>query len=151
MRTRSCAPSRPPTFTSTNMLARRWAVAGAGRLAPSESRWRAGTLRSFIPPLDGGALKQVCTIPHQFGRLSWSPDSASIAFVSGVMSDEGNIGGDVFVVSAAGGEARNITPGIDHSITWIDWREDGILYCARRIEGTVVGWIDPQTGERRGR
>ncbi|MFN8451562.1 MAG: prolyl oligopeptidase family serine peptidase, partial [Anaerolineae bacterium] len=103
----------------------------------------------YTVSVDGGALKQVCTIANQFGRLRWSPDSGRIAFISGVMSDEGNIAGEVFIVPAAGGDARNITPGIDQSITWIDWRGEGILYCARRIEGTVVSWLDPQTGAAR--
>src|SRR5882762_20845 len=42
----------------------------------------------------------------------WSPDGKSIAFIGGLMSDEGSIGGDIFVVPASGGEAQNITPGI---------------------------------------
>ena len=93
-----------------------------------------------------GKMQQVCTVQHQMGRLTWSPDGTSIAFVSGVMSDEGNISGDVFVVPAAGGEARCITPGIDHSLTWIDWRDRGILYGGRHIDSAVLGWLDPDSG-----
>ena len=99
--------------------------------------------------LASGAVRQVCTIPQQIGRLSWSPDSTSIAFVSGVMSDEGNVAGEVYIVSAAGGAARSITPEIDYSITWIDWLDEGILYGGRQIELAVAGWIDPQSGEQR--
>jgi dipeptidyl aminopeptidase/acylaminoacyl peptidase len=84
-------------------------------------------------------------MPHQIGRLTWSPDSASIAFVSGIMSDEGNISGEVYIVPASGGDARCISPDIDHSITWIEWRDDGILYGGRHIDSAVLGWIDPET------
>ena len=87
-------------------------------------------------------------MPHQIGRLTWSPDSGSIAFVSGVMSDEGNIAGEVYVVPAAGGEARCITPDYEASITWIEWRDEGILYGGRHIDSSVLGSIDPQTGSQ---
>ena len=41
----------------------------------------------------------------------WSPDGRSIAFIGGLMSDEGVTGGDIYTVPATGGEARNLTPG----------------------------------------
>jgi dipeptidyl aminopeptidase/acylaminoacyl peptidase len=91
-------------------------------------------------------MQQVCTLQQQAGSLAWSPDGERIAFVSGVMSDEGNISGDVFTVPASGGEPRCLTTGIDHSITWIEWRTDGILYGGRHIDCTVVGRIDPHNG-----
>jgi dipeptidyl aminopeptidase/acylaminoacyl peptidase len=113
---------------------------------PAEG-WYAARLHTV--DLTSGAIEQVCEMPHQIGRLTWSPDAACIAYVSGVMSDEGNISGDVYVAPASGGEARCITPEIDHSITWIEWREEGILYGGRHIESAVLGWIDPQTGSHR--
>jgi dipeptidyl aminopeptidase/acylaminoacyl peptidase len=91
-------------------------------------------------------MRQICQITYQAGRLTWSPDGKSIAFLSGIMSDEGNISGEAYIVSAEGGEAKNITPDIDHSVTWIEWRRQGILYGGRYIEGAVLGWIDPSTG-----
>lgn len=96
-----------------------------------------------------GEMHKVCHMPYQIGRLNWSPDSMTIGFIACGMSDEGNISGDVFLVDAAGGEARCLTPGIDHSVMWMDWREDGILYGARHIDTTLLGSIDPQSGERR--
>ena len=50
------------------------------------------------------------------------------------MSDEGNVAGEVYVVPAAGGEARCITPDTDQSITWIEWQEEGMLYGGRQID-----------------
>jgi dipeptidyl aminopeptidase/acylaminoacyl peptidase len=99
--------------------------------------------------LTTGDMCQLCSISNQIGRLTWSPNGASIAFVSGVMSDQGNISGEVYVVPATGGEARCLTPGVDHSITWIEWRDDGILYGGRHVDSAVLGWIDPQTGQPR--
>jgi dipeptidyl aminopeptidase/acylaminoacyl peptidase len=51
-----------------------------------------------------------------------SPDGKSVALIEGVMSDEGLTGGDVQLVSIAGGAARNLTPGIKaspSSVTWV--------------------------------
>ncbi|HEX9162349.1 MAG TPA: hypothetical protein VF980_11630, partial [Thermoanaerobaculia bacterium] len=48
----------------------------------------------------------------QIANPSWSPDGKSIAFIEGLMSDQGVTGGDVFVVPATGGEATNVTPGL---------------------------------------
>jgi dipeptidyl aminopeptidase/acylaminoacyl peptidase len=99
--------------------------------------------------LGTGEIRQLCHVEHQMGRLTWSPDGESIAFVSGIMSDEGNISGEVHVVPASGGESRCLTPGIDHSITWIEWRNDGILYGGRKVDSGILGWIDPVNGQHR--
>lgn len=39
----------------------------------------------------------------------WSPDGKSIAFIEGLMSDQGANGGDVMIVPAEGSAARNLT------------------------------------------
>lgn len=106
--------------------------------------WYAAQL--YTVNINTQAMQQVCTIEHQAGRLTWSPDSTQIAYVSGIMSDEGNISGEVYRVAAAGGEPCNLTPGLDHSITWIEWRLDGIFYGGRRIDHAVLGRIDALTG-----
>ena len=41
----------------------------------------------------------------------WSPDGKTIAFIGGLMSDEGSVGGDVYAIPAAGGDPRDLTPG----------------------------------------
>jgi dipeptidyl aminopeptidase/acylaminoacyl peptidase len=113
---------------------------------PAEG-WYAAQLH--VVDLATGNVQPLCTMPHQIGRITWSPDGASIAFVSGILSDEGNISGEVYVVSSSGGDARCITPGIGYSITWIEWRDEGILYGGRHIDSAVLGWIDPATREHR--
>ncbi|HEX2620626.1 MAG TPA: S9 family peptidase, partial [Phototrophicaceae bacterium] len=115
---------------------------------PAEG-WYAAQL--FVIDLATGKTYPLCEMPHQLGRLTWSPDGASIAFVAGIMSDEGNISGEIYVVPAAGGEARCITPGIDHSITWIEWHNNTniIVYGGRQIDSAVIGWVEPDTGKQR--
>src|SRR2546427_12006207 len=41
----------------------------------------------------------------------WSPDGKSVAFIEGLMSDEGFHGGDLFTIAADGGGLTNRSPG----------------------------------------
>ena len=52
----------------------------------------------------------------------WSPDGKSVAFIEGLMSDEGFHGGDLFTISANGGNAVNRTPGRRSSVSSIFWQ-----------------------------
>src|SRR5438105_1928100 len=51
----------------------------------------------------------------------WSRDGKSIAFIEGLMSDEGATGGDVFVIPASGGAAMNVTPALQASPSSLEW------------------------------
>ncbi|HEX5501068.1 MAG TPA: S9 family peptidase [Thermomicrobiales bacterium] len=82
--------------------------------------------------LDGGALTTLYAPPvgRQVARPAPSPDGRSVAFVSCAWSDPGMSGGDLWVVPAGGGSARNLTPGLSCSINTATWRPDGAaLLC----------------------
>jgi dipeptidyl aminopeptidase/acylaminoacyl peptidase len=96
-----------------------------------------------------GTMQQISAMAHQIGRLRWSPDASQIAFISGVMSDEGNISGEIYLLSVDAGEAHCITAGIEHSITWIEWQDDEIIYAGRHIDSLLIGAIHPQTKKLR--
>ncbi len=64
----------------------------------------------------------------------WSPDGKTIAFIGGLMSDQGVTGGDLWIVPAAGGhDPVNLTAGRHESAAWISWNIPG------QIEYTAVG------------
>ncbi len=52
----------------------------------------------------------------------WSPDGKSIAFIEGLMSDEGFHGGDLFTMSADGHDVRNRTRGRKSSVSSLFWQ-----------------------------
>jgi dipeptidyl aminopeptidase/acylaminoacyl peptidase len=51
----------------------------------------------------------------------FSPGGKQIAFIGGLMSDQGSTGGDVWVVPAKGGEPVDVTPNIDGTPTFLAW------------------------------
>ena len=59
----------------------------------------------------------------------WSPDGKEIAFIGGLMSDQGVTGGDVWMVSAGGGQPHDLTPGIGATPAWITWDGNGEIYA----------------------
>jgi dipeptidyl aminopeptidase/acylaminoacyl peptidase len=95
-----------PSFPSTAMSGGRegWETNPTAILAPS----------TVSGPLHGLQI----AVPR------WSPDGKSIAFIGGLMSDQGVIGGDIWLMPSTGGQPRNLTPNRPTSSTWITWEGD---------------------------
>jgi dipeptidyl aminopeptidase/acylaminoacyl peptidase len=72
----------------------------------------------------GGLARTIYTTDRQLAGARWSPDGRWIAFIRGLYSDRGSIGGDVYVVPADGGDARNLTPEWPASANWLEWSAD---------------------------
>jgi dipeptidyl aminopeptidase/acylaminoacyl peptidase len=72
-------------------------------------------------PIATGQITSILKPALQIAEPRWSPDGRNIAVISGLMSDQGVVGGDVYLVPAAGGEARNLTPGMHASADSIQW------------------------------
>jgi dipeptidyl aminopeptidase/acylaminoacyl peptidase len=76
-------------------------------------------------------------LPH------WSPDGKAIAFIGGLMSDQGVTGGDVWVIDAKGdakGNAAskqplNLTPNRPASSEWIAWGDDEHIFTLELADG----------------
>jgi dipeptidyl aminopeptidase/acylaminoacyl peptidase len=59
----------------------------------------------------------------------WSPDGKSVAFIEGLMSDEGFHGGDLFTISSTGQNLTNRTQGRKSSVSSLFWQTpDRILF-----------------------
>ncbi len=64
-----------------------------------------------------------------------SPDGKSVAFIEGLMSDEGLTGGDVYVVPLSGGTAHDLTPNIKASPSWISWATSEQINVVANVDG----------------
>ncbi|MGA3132548.1 MAG: S9 family peptidase [Terracidiphilus sp.] len=79
----------------------------------------------------------------QIAEPRWSPDGKAIAFIGGLMSDQGVTGGDVWVINArgdatgdaGGGQPRNLTPGRAASSQWIAWGDDEHIFTCELADG----------------
>jgi dipeptidyl aminopeptidase/acylaminoacyl peptidase len=65
----------------------------------------------------------------------WSPDGKTIAFIGGLMSDQGVTGGDVWIVPSTGGEPRDLTPSRPSSPAWIAWNGNQDLFVSELSGG----------------
>ena len=90
-----------------------WTPDGRGFVATSaqgngDSNWWVAKL-SHIDAATG-ALRVIASPAMQLNLPSVSPDGKTVAFIGGLMSDFGSIGGDIYTVPLAGGTPRNLTP-----------------------------------------
>ena len=83
------------------------------------------------PQKDPGTLHSL-----QIAVPRWSPDGSRIAFIGGLMSDQGATGGDVYLVSASGGSAVNVTPHAAVTSVWPHWINDHSLIVSEVAGGT---------------
>jgi dipeptidyl aminopeptidase/acylaminoacyl peptidase len=80
----------------------------------------------------------------------WSPDGKSIAFIEGLMSDEGFHGGDLFTVTADGGDVVNRTSGRKTSVNSFFWLSpDRILLIEYAGGGSAISELDPANNAAR--
>jgi len=68
-----------------------------------------------------GDMHELYAPKLQIAEPHVSPDGKNVAFIEGLMSDEGATGGDVFAVPITGGKPRNLTPGIKASPSSLHW------------------------------
>ena len=78
----------------------------------------------------------------------WSPDGKKIAFIGGIMSDQGVTGGDIYLIPSTGGTARDLTPESTRTASWIHWLGGSKLVVTWIKDGAVqLGEINPANGK----
>src|SRR5205807_5238669 len=71
----------------------------------------------------------------QVAAPRWSPDGKSIAFIEGLMSDEGFHGGDLFTISADGRDILNRTEKRKSSVSSLFWPTTDRIHVTEVIVG----------------
>ena len=112
---------------------------------PGDNNWWIAQL--YTMPAGGGELKSIYKPETQVALPRWSPDGSTVAFIQGLMSDEGFTGGDVYTVSADGGGAKNLTAGRKSSASWIGWLAPGKLALTETVGGgSAIATLDTTSG-----
>lgn len=110
--------------------------------APGDNNWWVAKL--YSQPAQPAAAAMVLVEPAADGPVRglqmalprWSPDATRVAFIGGLMSDEGATGGDIYAVPAAGGRAVNLTPNVRVSPVWIAWTGADSMLVSQVSNGT---------------
>lgn len=99
--------------------------------------------------LASGALSRIATPKDQANFPRMAPDGSVVAYIGGIMSDFGSVGGDIWLAPAAGGPARNITPGFAGSFTSLQWQGKRMVATALVGDRMAVLSVDPTSGATR--
>jgi len=111
-----------------------WIAAAAH--GDGDANWYVARLYQF--DTHSGAPREIYKPKLQIAGPRVSPDGKNVAFIEGLMSDEGPTGGDVFVVPVAGGSARNLTPGRNASPWAVYWLDASHIMFAETADGRSV-------------
>ncbi|HXY07103.1 MAG TPA: S9 family peptidase [Terriglobales bacterium] len=107
-------------------------VATAARGA-GDANWYVARL--YLVSAASGQMREIHHPRWQIAEPQVSPDGNCVAFIEGLMSDEGVTGGDIFVVPLAGGPARNLTPNLGSSPSSLAWSGPDRIVFAQNVDG----------------
>jgi dipeptidyl aminopeptidase/acylaminoacyl peptidase len=98
-----------------------------------------------------GAVTSLLKPSLQMASPRWSGDGKRIAYIGGIMSDEGITGGDVYCIDAAGGDPVDLTRDLAASVQTITWNgSDRSIVATEFAAGDeVLASIDSRSGTQR--
>jgi len=126
-----------------------WTPDGRGFVATSargngDANWWVATIDAIDATT--GAVRTIARPTTQVNFPRVSPDGKSVAFIGGLMSDNGAVGGDVWTVPLAGGAPRDVTPGYKGSFTSLTWDGQGLRGTALLGARAAVVPVDAARG-----
>ena len=129
-----------------------WTPDGKGFVVTSakgngDNNWWIATLGHV--DADSGKLRVLAAPKMQMNMPHVSPDGRTVAFIGGLMSDFGSVGGDVYTVSIDGGTPADVTPGFAGTFNGIAWRGNQLLASNLAGADAAVVAIDPQARSSR--
>ncbi len=113
----------PPPGENTWWVARLYSQVVGGAFAKDGLTFGPQVL--FDPNTASGPLHGL-----QLAVPRWSPNGSQIGFISGLMSDQGSTGGDIYVIPSGGGEVKDVTPDRPASPAWFEWLDEHQLRIA---------------------
>jgi dipeptidyl aminopeptidase/acylaminoacyl peptidase len=109
------------------------------------------TARLLAVPADSGSPTEIARPTTQIAVPRWSSDGSEIAYIGGIMSDQGSTGGDVWVVSAAGGTPKDLTASATISPSDLAWTASPhqLVVSAWASGASDILSLDTRTGDAR--
>jgi dipeptidyl aminopeptidase/acylaminoacyl peptidase len=98
-----------------------------------------------------GAVGVLLRPKLQMASPRWSGDGRLIAYIGGIMSDEGFTGGDIYVIAAAGGGPVDVTPGLKASVQTLTWNRStsGLIATEFAAGDEVLASVDVSAKSQR--
>lgn len=87
--------------------------------------------------------------PGKLGNFAWSPDGARVAY-NAAKELKDHAESQVFVVAAAGGEAKNLTePDFRGHVNWVGWKDKGtVVYRSAEGAYPTLSTVSASGGKR---
>jgi len=135
-----------------------WTPDGAGFVATTalgngDNNWWVATLDTIDAAT--GSVRNIARPNTQINAPRVSPDGKTVAYIGGLMSDFGSVGGDVWTVPFAGGNPVDATRDEKASVTSLAWTNGGLRtvrlmgsdmqLAAPGPKGTSVYWAQPSS------
>ena len=103
---------------------------------------------STIDPASG--KETILLAPRmQIAVPRWSRDGASIAFIGGLMSDAGVVGGEIYSLKPGTDKVTSLTPGMSLSASGLEWLPSSkrIVFTATLNGGSAIASLDIASGQ----
>jgi dipeptidyl aminopeptidase/acylaminoacyl peptidase len=105
-----------------------------GAPGPGDNNWWIAQIHTI--DVARGTATSIYKPTLQVAVPRWSPDGKSIAFIEGIMSDEGNHGGDLCTLAADGSGLTNRTKGRKSSPGSVFWIEPDRILLSEAVGGS---------------
>jgi len=115
-------------------------------LGNGDNNWWVATLDAV--DAQTGAVRPIAKPSTQLNMPRVSPDGRTVAYIGGLMSDFGSIGGDVWTVPLAGGTPTDVTKGYPATFTSLHWTRGGLRAAALRNDQMGAVAITPGSAPR---
>ena len=119
-------------------------VVATTALGNGDANWWVATIDAIDATT--GAVRPIAKPAVQVNYPRVSPDGRMVAFIGGLMSDNGSVGGDVWTVPVAGGVPSNRTPGYKATVTSLAWTPAGIRATTLSGADASIVALDPVKG-----
>jgi dipeptidyl aminopeptidase/acylaminoacyl peptidase len=106
-------------------------------LTPGDDNWYIAKL--YAQNIFSDDTTMIYQPKFQIAVPRWSNDGKQIAFIEGLMSDQGGTGGEIFVVDAIKkSKPKNLTPSRKATPSWFTWQPDNNILFTEFVGGSVA-------------